>query len=46
MKFDLIICNSLHHLGNRVVKNSIDYCKDKLSVIMPFSQYKKGDLFS
>lgn len=46
MKFDLVICNPPYHLGNRVVKNSIDCCKDKLSVIMPLSQYKKGDLFT
>jgi tRNA1(Val) A37 N6-methylase TrmN6 len=46
MKSDLVICNPPYHLGNRVVKNSIDCCKDRLSVIMSLSQYKKGDLFS
>ena len=46
MKFDLVICNPPYHLGNIVVKNSIGCCKDRLSVIMPLSQYKKGDLFT
>ena len=46
MKFDLVICNPPYHLGNKVVKNSINCCKGELSIIMPLSQYKKEELFT